>query len=424
LVKFDALKRPIVVLLTVPAFIALGIGLLPLVLVWAERQFGEGSLSPYVLHFGPDSARTILSVVAGGAMTALSLAYSLVLVVFTLAAGNIGPRLLKRFTSDLVNQVTAGIFGGTFLYALLTLLFVQADFVPKVTITGAGALAVLSVFQLIYFVRHVSISVTIDDEIAEITDKLSDALNEEYKSSAQSEETESEENEDFKNEICSRHSGYLNLVDKDELLSLAVENDTILKLNISRGSYLIKGECLFYSQSSLSDEAVEECLDLVRVEPSRSTDNKVEFSLNLLVEISLRALSPGVNDTFTALAAVDSLSGALSEIVCESSLPIRFKDQDDQVRLILPASPPSALVSEAFCHLRRETGSNILMAEGLARAMGRLYLKATKEVQSTLEQQIVLLFKELRKSKQFDEDIAIVQSYLPPELLEAVSGDK
>ncbi|MCB1440634.1 MAG: DUF2254 domain-containing protein, partial [Nitratireductor sp.] len=88
------LQQPFVRLWTVPAFIALAIGAVSPLIIFLEMNFAKGNLSPWAMHFDADTARTVLSVVAGGAMTALSLAYSLVLLVFTLAAGNIGPRLL------------------------------------------------------------------------------------------------------------------------------------------------------------------------------------------------------------------------------------------------------------------------------------------------------------------------------------------
>jgi len=75
----------------------------------------------------PSSAQAFFATIATAAMTALTLTYSLTLVVFTLAAANIGPRLLGRFTSEITIQITAGLFGGTFLYALNALFFLDQD---------------------------------------------------------------------------------------------------------------------------------------------------------------------------------------------------------------------------------------------------------------------------------------------------------
>lgn len=418
--KLDFFKRPVVALLTVPAFISLAIGLLPLVTVWGESQFAEGTLSPYVLQIGAESARTLLSTVAAAAMTALSLTYSLVLLVFTLAAGNIGPRLLKRFTSDLVNQVTAGIFGGTFLFALLAILFVENDFVPKVTITLAGALAVLSVLQLIYFVRHVSKSVTIDEEIAEITANLRESLKSKFREVERTEGEDEPRDDDqvgpFEHEIRSPLSGYVGAVDRSALAAMGVEHAFMLRMEIAQGSYVVKGQTLLTADCELDEEVIETCLGHIDIENARSPENEIDFSINLLVEIGLRALSPGVNDTFTALAAVNSISGALSEIVGMDRQPAITRDDEGKARLVLPGISPARLIDQAFSPLRRASANNILMAEAMARALSRLYVLAGNEAETELESQVSLLHRELKHSGQFDNDMDRVNGYFPSDL--------
>jgi uncharacterized membrane protein len=170
------LHTPLVMLLMAPAIIAFGVWALAPILSILERSILKDPYAIIGFSFDPKTARSVLAVIAGGAITALSLTYSLVLVVFTLAAGNIGPRLLKRFTSEPVNQVTAGVFGGTFLYSLGVMAFIEPGFAPTFATAGAGVLALISVLQLIYFVRHVSTSVMIDDEIASIAKRLTTAL--------------------------------------------------------------------------------------------------------------------------------------------------------------------------------------------------------------------------------------------------------
>lgn len=420
--KFNFLKRPFVALLTVPAFISMGIGLLPLASIWIEHQFAKGILSPYVLQIGPDSARSVLSTIAAGSMTALSLTYSLVLLVFTLAAGNIGPRLLKRFTSDTINQVTAGIFGGTFLYALLTILFVEDDFVPKFTITIAGGLAVLSVLQLIFFVRHVSKSVTVDEEIGEITTNLRESLKIKFREQTGHENAESQ-GKPFENEYVSSLSGYIGAVDDDTLLEWAEKEDFLIRMEIAQGGYVVKGQRLLTSDKKLNDGQVEKCLGAIVIEDARSPENEIDFSTNLLVEIGLRALSPGVNDTFTALASVNSLSGALSEVVEYNSEPSEMTDSEGIARLFKPGISPARLIDQAFSPIRRASASNILMAEGIARALARLYVNAGKEAKEEIKKQVRDLNKVLTNTNQLKTDIESVKSYLPKDLQKYFSAN-
>jgi uncharacterized membrane protein len=414
------LRRPFVVLLTVPAAIALFIGCLPFLTSYAENQWFAGLAQSLYPQLGIESARTALTVVGGGAMTALSLTYSLVLVVFTLAAGNIGPRMLKRFTSDLVNQITAGIFGGTFLYALMTLLLLERTAIPKLTILGAGCLAILCVMQLIYFVRHVSRSVTIDDEIAEITENLKTALKARHqRSEAQDIDNIEEPDDDLKFEICANTSGYICAIAEAKLLKLAEENDFRIKLMGAMGEYILSEEVLFSASKELDDDLVEAVQALVMIEPSRSEDSPIEFSINLLLEIALRALSPGVNDTFTAVATVDSLSNALSAVVSWGDMTsIALKDSAGTQRVIIPEFSVEHLINQAFHPLRRAASENILMSQCIARAYTRLYENASEDICEQLIEHGALLIRELESSDHFEEDIKTVLNKLPTQIRE------
>ncbi|MEQ9125568.1 MAG: DUF2254 family protein, partial [Alphaproteobacteria bacterium] len=165
--------QPFLLLLTVPAGIAIGVGILPFPLIWLERAFPVvEDLAP---AFHPETARSVLGVVAAGAMTALALTYSITLVVFTLAAGAIGPRLLRRFISDPVSQASAGVFGGAFVFSMTTLAFVTPESSPRLAVVAAMLLGVHVVLQLVFFVRHVAGNVSIDDEVAAIAGRLETA---------------------------------------------------------------------------------------------------------------------------------------------------------------------------------------------------------------------------------------------------------
>ncbi len=415
--KFRYAGQSLFVLLTLPAGIAFSIGALAPLFVILERYFATGKLSPFILQFEAESARAVLSTIAGGAMTALSLTYSLVLVVFTLAAGNIGPRLLKRFTSELVNQVTAGIFGGTFLYAVGTLYFIQQDFVPKITVFMAGVLAILSVMQLIYFVRHVSQSITIDDEIAEITNTLITTLRQLHDTNEDKQEIP--DTLAFNAEIPIGSTGYIGSIARDTLLRIADKNDLVIKINKQTGSFVLANEpCILLSREV--DEAVRgEICSCLSIERSRSSGGTVEFSINLLVEISLRALSPGVNDTFTAIAAVDSMSSAFSEVANMQLDQICVVNDDGVVRVILANESLKEMFGGAFHPLRRASRSNILMSQSLARVYSRLFLSGSKNVKDIMRKHATLLMRDIQESDFLEEDIASVREIMPQDLLSA-----
>ena len=404
-------RNSIFVLFTIPTAIAIALAVLPFPILWLDANYAKGALDPFVLQLSPNSAVTFLSVVATGAITALSLTYSLVLVVFTLAAGNIGPRLLRRFTSEPINQVTAGIFGGTFLYCLVTLLAVREDYLPKLTISAAGVLAVLSVLQLIYFVRHVSRSITIDDEIADISTRLVDgidALLHRFPTSR-----ERPDRDAFKTAIAAKVSGYIGEMQERELAEFAKDAGVRLWLAKAAGEFILKDEALIFADAPVEDDDAETIISMIALEESRSEARTVEFSINLLVEIALRALSPGVNDTFTAIACVDAISNAFARPVKEGLPHHTVCDEDGDVRLMVPGLSMHSMIGTAFHPMRRASADNILMARSVAKALARLWAVAqSDEARSILADHAKLLTSELKNAGHQDEDLEAVAKYV------------
>ncbi|GKX35783.1 MAG: hypothetical protein MnENMB40S_34010 [Rhizobiaceae bacterium MnEN-MB40S] len=408
-------KYPVVVLFTIPAIIAFSIGALAPILVVIESRFDLGVSGYFILKFNDESARSVLSAIAGAAITTLSLTYSLVLVVFTLAAGNIGPRLLKRFSTETVNQVTAGLFGGTFLYALVALAFVHPNFVPRITVGGAVLLSMLCVFQLIFFVRHVSESVSIDDEIAKITMRLGEALT---KHMNRVDEAGDSPDIDCEEGLDAGSAGYIGAIAEDDLVALANREDIVVRVVMSPGGFVLSDETLLALSKQVGDDVADEIRKLVHIEPSRSQSRPIEFNIHLLVEIALRALSPGVNDAYTAIAAIDSLSSALARIADRTTRPLFLCDEKSKVRVVLPELSFGDLLGQAFHPLRRASADNLPVAQALARALARLYGLGNKENDEVLTEHAQLLIMELKRSGHFDHDIDSVRSNLPASVRE------
>lgn len=408
-------------LITVPAVISVALMIVAIVAVRVDELASSRDLALWPVAISYDTATDVLTAVAGGSITALSLAYSLVLVVFTLAAGNIGPRLLKRFTTDRVNQVTAGIFGGSFLFSLTTLYSTQPQFVPQLAVGLACLLAVLSVAQLIFFVHEVSRSVSIDDEIAEIAEGLERDIDALVADNAGSQGAPAEA-PDFRHTLSAIKAGYIGDCDWIGLAALAEQNDIVIRFVKKRGSFLIEGEPMLEVTRAIDGEARDAMLAMVGIDDARSIRNNIEFSMHLLIEIALRALSPGVNDTFTAIACVDRLSSALAGPVKGGMREQAVRDDDDVVRVIVPGMAAADLIGVVFHPLRRAAGGNILMSQHLADAMVRLSHVARPNIHSVLVHHAELLLRQNAAASVQPEDLAFIRrrlSALVPEGEEA-----
>lgn len=407
------LTSPMIMFMALPMGIAVIIALLPTVLFPLEafytKQFG---FIPLMGSLSSETIRTLTSIVAGGAITALSLIYSLVLIVFTLATGNIGPRLLRRFYSERINQVTGGLFGGAFLYAI-ELLYVAGDtFVPRSGLVVLGLLAFAMVFQLIYFVRHLSKSITIDHEIAEIAKEAIALVHEREELDDGEEKTE-----DPQCEIKAGRSGYLSWINTSEIITFAQKHEALIWLQKEIGDFAMEGEVLFCSSQELSDEDVETLHGLILINQSRDERRSLNFQIDLLVELALRALSPGVNDTFTALSVSESLAVVFSTSSFSDGYE-SFRDSDDELRLLARRSGIATLTRRAFDPLRQASTKNMLMAQGLAQALSLIFLASRDAQAEEARRQARLLVKGVEQQDHLPEDVETLRSILPGAILQ------
>lgn len=404
-------------LITIPGAIALAIWLSAIPLLWLDHAFGwPDSLEADVFTgMSVDTARSVLGTIATAAITTLSLVYSLVLIVFTLAAGNIAPRLLKRFTSDRVNQVTAGLLGGSFLFALTVLFRTGPGFVPSISIAASMLLAVVFVLQLIYFVHAVSRSVTIDEEIAEISRRLESRI----ATMVRDEEEQAAERSspgDFPHMIAATQSGYLNAVDENALVALAREHDLAIRLRFKPGDFVLETQAIAHVSGLPEDERDEiagRLRDCLMVLPSRDAVDEIEYSINLLIEIALRALSPGVNDTFTAIASLDRMTAALAAAVRLGLRRRDITDRDGTVRVEMPGLSLEDMLDSAFHPLRRAAVGNMLMLEHLAQALARLHEIGNPRARELISSHAELLLKSAKTAKPLDQDYAALKQLMP-----------
>jgi uncharacterized membrane protein len=400
---------------TVPGLISLALWVGSLCALWLDHTFPEFSNNEAFRYFYTDydTAKSVLSTVAAASITTLGLVYSIVLVVFTTAAGNIGPRLLQRFTGDSANQFTAGLFGGTFLFSLTVLHQTDPELVPSFSIACTFLLAGLSVLQLIYFVHNASVSVTVDEEVAEIGSQLESEIESLLHREAVDQYNQKIPERNPEGSIVEAPSaGYITHLDVKNLVKFARENDTFITFLHGQGEFILEGQKLVQLNSVLNDEQLSKAEKVIHetvpVSRSRSPESDAEFSINLLIEIALRALSPGVNDTYTAVTCVDRISSALAAPVKRGLRDHVRADEDGIPRLLVPGLTLEDLINTAFHPLRRAAKNNVLMIKHIIDALGRLLEIAEPEAREVLTQHLRLILESSKDANLLKNDVDFI----------------
>ncbi|WP_017720520.1 DUF2254 domain-containing protein [Kamptonema formosum] len=373
----------------VPALMVASAIWLSVVTVALDQRTNEwfGSLA-FTYTRGPEGARAILSTVAGSMMTVAATAFSIAIVALQLASSQFGPRLLRNFMGDTGNQIVLGTFISTFMYTLLVLRTIRAgeesEFVPNISVTLSVFLAIASVGVLIFFIHHTASSIQADTVIAEVGVELDRAIDRLFPkkigrgASGDSQQPVGEDiPENFDREagaVLAGKSGYIQAIDEKKLLERATENNLILRLNCRPGNFVVQGSHLLkvWPGKLLNQKLAKEIHEAFIFGNQRTHQQDVEFAVNQLVEIAVRALSPGINDPYTAIRSVDQLSAALSHLA-ERNIPSAYRyDEHNKLRAIAEPVTFAGVTDTAFNQIRQYGKSSVAVTIRLLEAIAAI----------------------------------------------------
>jgi uncharacterized membrane protein len=323
---------------------------------------GTVTLPGWVNNGTPDAARQILTAIAAAVITVVGLVFSITIVALTLASTQFGPRMLRNFVRDRGTQVTLGTFVATFVYAILALGSIgnggRGDFVPHLSITVALALVLASLGVLIYFIHHIAKSIQLPEVIASIARDLSLAIDAEVATGGGGDGADLPELLRRLDEsgagVPARRSGYLQFVAYDTLVAIATENDGVIRLLYRPGHFVVQGLPLATVWPAEAAAGVAHRLERAHVTgPHRTLTQDLAYAIDQLVEIAIRALSPAVNDTFTALTCIDWLGDGLCQISSRWDPQRVHRDPAGQVRVIGAEVRYSRFVERSFDKIRQ-----------------------------------------------------------------------
>jgi len=315
-----------------------------------------------------DGARSVLSVVAGSVMTVVSIVFSLTITALAQTSSHFGPRVLRNFTSDRCVQITLGTFISTFVYCLLVLRTVRSveerAFVPFLSVNVGFALSLTSLAILIYFIHHVSEMIQAENLIAGAGEAFQDALPrlfpERLGSGSPAAVPPPEEKWRDAPIVLSDRTGYLQRLDDERLLQLAVEHDMCCKLDRRPGDFVSRASPLMRIQpgSRLTPEVDEQLRACFGLGGHRTPYQDALYSVQQMVEIAAHALSPGINEPYTALTCIDWLGAALTGVASrEMPSPLR-NDERGRLRVIARVWSFAELVHASFDQIRFYGASN------------------------------------------------------------------
>ena len=313
-----------------------------------------------------DGARTLLATIAGSMITVASLTFSITIASLSLASSQFGPRLMRNFMRDTGNQVVLGTFIATFAYCLLVLRTVRGTegiaFVPSISMVMAVVLAMASLAVLIYFINHISLSIQATRIIASIGRDLDAIVEQLYPEKRDQGDDGSgyQEDQDWEprgesRRVYSLRSGYVQAVRYEDLVREAKQADVVVTIPHHAGQFVSKGTTIaeVFGNGTADEEFDQKVNEAFTIGSDRTARRDVEFYIDQLVEIAVRALSPGINDPFTAMACIDQLGASLRQLAERKLPPPNHRDEDGNVRVHAKSQTFDGAVSAAFNPIRQ-----------------------------------------------------------------------
>ena len=346
----------------VPAIMVLAGVLLGIALVGLDRSgIVPAALleSAWLYNGGGTGARTLLGVVAASTIGVAGTVFSITIAALSLAAGQMGPRLLRNFTKDRGNQVTLGTYLGTFSYALMVLRSVrthgEGEFVPHVSLSVGILLAFVCVGTLVFFVNHMAGRINVDTVIELVSRDVTAAL-ERLARGEPAAPLPSVETWRDAEPVADPRRGYLQQLDDDGLADWAADHGTAIRLLARPGDYVFPGApiALVVPPVDGADAAIR---DATALGPQRVSSADLEFAVRQLVEVAVRALSPGINDPHTAMSVLERLGGALCELA-PRYLPSGVTERQNRAVLVVPRVDYDGLTDTMFHMIRQNAAGS------------------------------------------------------------------
>lgn len=372
-----------------PGLMTLAAGVMAVGIAEVDRRWigSDSPLSGLLYGASAAGARAVLSTIAGSMITVAGVSFSVVLVALSQSASMFGPRLLPNFMRDRGNQVALGTFVATFVYCITLLMHVRggaeegAAFVPRLGVFTALLMALGSVAVLIYFLHHAATSIQAGYILRVAGRRLDEALSTVFPKPDETADSSPADPQLAapRAVVPSGDSGYVEAVDWKALVSWAREAGVDVRLFVAPGDHVVAGDPLAEvgPTAQIDDETAEAVRREIVLSRERGGTRDVLYRVDQLVDMAVRALSPGVNDPLTAVEAVGRLGESLAGLLDRSAAPTVRRDEDGRVRLVEAPVTREQVVNRAFTLIRHYGAHDPLLPLALLASLRRLALRTT-----------------------------------------------
>jgi uncharacterized membrane protein len=361
-----------------PAIMSAGAVLLAWAMFALDSRVPNAALasSRFVLSGTVGEMRSALLNMAGTVLATAGVVFTLLTLPLSTVAAQYGSRLLRVFLGDRTTQFVLGMFVGTFVYCMAAALSIPPASVeqeaPQLTATVGVYLMLATFGTLILLVQHIStmlqapnIAAAAGDELREVIDagmppEVTSDIDATRGAQLPLGDAPDDRMEAEGYAVRARRTGYLQYIDPDIMLTLAGERDLVIRLLRKPGDYIHDGALIaLASPAAQIDEQLDRLIRRAfRTGNGRTPTQDIEYAVNQLTEMAVRAMSPAINDPFTAMTCLDHIGHGLAHFARQGEMGSHYYNRDGKLRLIMEPVTLAELLGAAFDMLRHASCDN------------------------------------------------------------------
>lgn len=353
---------------------------------------------------GQTTARQLLSAIAAAMVAIVTMAFSMNLTAVTFIAQHYGTLVIRTFMRNLTTQSVMGFFLATFVYSLLVLRLVHSagtdESVPRIAVTVGIILALVSFGMLVYFLSHMSENMDTPNLVAAIGWDLERVIHRTTEPlDGEADKEDPPVPEMIGSSIVTADStGYVQRIDHDRLLALARRHGAVIRLEFDVGHFVRQGDRLATigpSEDRIPSDIVRKAMPM---ESKRRLEVDIELGLNQLVQVAIRGLSPGRNDTFSTMLCLDRLGAALSLLAERRFPPAVRRDGEGRPWLVTRPVTFTDLVDRSFEQIHSFGGETTVIAARMLQTMRTVAVHTRRpDDRASLRRHVVAVHEESRK---------------------------
>ncbi len=373
---------------------------------------------PSILLTTPDLAKSVLSIIATAFITIMTFTFSTTMVVLTMYTSQFSPRVVENFLTEKSTMKSFGIFVSGFIYTIISLLFIR-DILSEFKIL-AGTIGVIyiiiGIVNFIIYINNVGTYIQASNLIDRLYDKASSDI-QDYQNSIENYVTvEEEKMKDMELQLFvnSPSSGYIQEIDYDWLHKIAISTKTILVLDRIAGQFLTDESPIvgiYYDhRSELGEHMEDEIKEAIMIGDRRTETQDFNFSIQKMVEVALKALSPGINDPNTAITCIQKIGLLIRDLAHMKEGYIKMKDDHEGFGALYRENyHMDQLLTQAFHQIIHYGKEDVFVMVTVIKAFRHILEKADDENKEIILAQGKYLYELLAEEYTNEKELELIR---------------